>query len=361
MASYEENGRQRYYLQDELGSPLRIEDELGEIKESYGYGAFGEDLYGNQGEMQPFGYTGYQRDKVAGTYYAQAREYQADAGRFAGRDIIAGFVESPFSMNRYGYCFNSPMIFIDTDGEWPSLSDITNGIKKTVGKAWEWAKENKNNLIKIGVGIGVAAIGVGITVATGGAALPAIVAAGKAIAISGVTSAALGGGITTAKLAVRGELNEPGSWKEVAKSAWDGLADGVMWGGIMAGGTQTISAGFKELAKHEILSKEGIPLIQNKVKILSPDKLTTMNRTGNNGGTLLKIGNFHIDVISGTIGKGKKGLAPLLHMHIFSKQTIDNIARMFSRPVANWFEHFPIGTVITSIIPGIENGIEGCE
>ena len=47
VASYEENGRQRYYLQDELGSPLRIADELGEIKESYGYGAFGEDLYGN--------------------------------------------------------------------------------------------------------------------------------------------------------------------------------------------------------------------------------------------------------------------------------------------------------------------------
>ena len=33
VASYEENGRQSYYLQDELGSPLRIADELGEIKE----------------------------------------------------------------------------------------------------------------------------------------------------------------------------------------------------------------------------------------------------------------------------------------------------------------------------------------
>ena len=80
VTSYEENGRQSYYLQDELGSPLRIEDELGAIKESYGYGAFGEDLYGNQGEMQPFGYTGYQMDAVAGTYYAQAREYRAERG-----------------------------------------------------------------------------------------------------------------------------------------------------------------------------------------------------------------------------------------------------------------------------------------
>ena len=32
------------------GSPIRIEDDTGRTRESYGYGAFGEDLYGNQGE-----------------------------------------------------------------------------------------------------------------------------------------------------------------------------------------------------------------------------------------------------------------------------------------------------------------------
>ena len=84
-------------MQDELGSPLRIEDEFGAIKESYGYGAFGEDLYGNQGKVQPFGYTGYQMDSIAGTYFAQAREYQPDVGRFQGMDVIPGSIESPFS------------------------------------------------------------------------------------------------------------------------------------------------------------------------------------------------------------------------------------------------------------------------
>ena len=34
---------------------------------------FWEDLYQNQGKMQPFGYTGYQRDSVSGTYYAQKK------------------------------------------------------------------------------------------------------------------------------------------------------------------------------------------------------------------------------------------------------------------------------------------------
>ena len=111
-----------------MGSPLRIEDENGLTRETYGYGAFGEDLYGNQGVLQVFGYTGYQRDRVAGTYYAQAREYQAEVGRFAGQDLIAGFMDMPLSMNRYSYCFNAPMMLVDPDGAWPSLEDIGNTI-----------------------------------------------------------------------------------------------------------------------------------------------------------------------------------------------------------------------------------------
>ena len=121
VAAYEENGERNYYLQDELGSPLRLEDSAGTIKESYGYGAFGEDLYQNQGKMQPFGYTGYQRDEIAGTYYAQAREYLAESGRFAGQDLIVGFIEYPETLNRYGYCWDNPFKYVDYDGEFPTI------------------------------------------------------------------------------------------------------------------------------------------------------------------------------------------------------------------------------------------------
>ena len=110
VAAYEENGERNYYLQDELGSPLRIEDSFGTIKENYGYGVFGEDLYQNQGEIQPFGYTGYQRDEIAGTYYAQAREYLAESGRFNSEDPIR------YKTNYYVYCSNNPLNFIDTLG-----------------------------------------------------------------------------------------------------------------------------------------------------------------------------------------------------------------------------------------------------
>ena len=213
VAAYEENGERNYYLQDELGSPLRLEDSVGTIKENYGYGAFGEDLYQNQGKIQPFGYTGYQRDEIAGTYYAQAREYLAENGRFAEQDLIAGFMELPFSMNRYSYCFNAPMVLVDLDGEWPSLSDIGKGIKngikdvgntinKGIQKVWEtgkkavktvidWVDEHKAEIVSV-----ASIVGAGIFIGMTGGIGAGIVASGM-VAIGGTVSGTLnmiGGG-----------------------------------------------------------------------------------------------------------------------------------------------------------------------
>jgi len=98
------------YLQDELGSPLRYIDNTGSTIDSYGYTEFGDDIYGNQGTMQPFGYTGYTADSVAGTYFAQAREYMPGVGRFISEDILQD------NTNWYSYCDSNPVAFIDPSG-----------------------------------------------------------------------------------------------------------------------------------------------------------------------------------------------------------------------------------------------------
>ncbi len=148
----EEKMSSQYYMQDELGSVLRLVDDTGALKECYGYDEFGRDLYENQGMTQPFGYTGYQYDIVTGTYYAQAREYRTGEGRFDGRDLFAGATNIPITMNRYTYCFNNSMALVDLNGAWPSWSDIGEGLKNlgtnAVNKltqlgneAWEAAKD----------------------------------------------------------------------------------------------------------------------------------------------------------------------------------------------------------------------------
>ncbi len=112
-----EGERVSAYLQDELGSAVRLTELRSGRQTLYGYDEFGADLFGNQGETQPFGYTGYQPDRIAGTSYAQAREYLPLVGRFAGRDLIKGFAGLPFTLNEYGYCWGNPTGYVDRDGK----------------------------------------------------------------------------------------------------------------------------------------------------------------------------------------------------------------------------------------------------
>ncbi len=108
-----------YYFQDELGSPICMANEEGELTGRYTYDEFGQELCNNVnglGNRQPFGFTGYQKDEISGTYFAQAREYIPENGRFSGKDIIKGIAPVPMTLNEYGYCWGNPYKYIDLNG-----------------------------------------------------------------------------------------------------------------------------------------------------------------------------------------------------------------------------------------------------
>ena len=115
----EEEEKVYTYLNDELGSSIRLLEKEGKSQTIYGYDEFGKDTYGTQGQVQPFGYTGYRYDTVADTYFAQAREYIAGVGRFGGEDWIKGSIGYPTSLNAYGYCYQNPMVWVDRNGLYP--------------------------------------------------------------------------------------------------------------------------------------------------------------------------------------------------------------------------------------------------
>ena len=131
-----ENGVDSFALLDEMGSPVRFLWYTGKELERYGYDEFGCDEFGNAGKIQPFSYTGYLADEVIGTYYAQAREYVPEIGRFAGEDIQKGYLDSPSSLNSYIYCLNSPLNFVDLLGEaiewWRDLIEKGNDAHTTL-------------------------------------------------------------------------------------------------------------------------------------------------------------------------------------------------------------------------------------
>ena len=142
------------YLQDELGSTIRLLEQGEESQTIYGYDEFGEDTYCTQGRLQPFGYTGYRYDKVADTYFAQAREYMPGVGRFAGEDWIKGSIEQPFSLNQYGYCLGNQFGLVDYDGKKPRVP-LANPSNAAPPKSRKYAEndalQNKSGAPYVGV------------------------------------------------------------------------------------------------------------------------------------------------------------------------------------------------------------------
>lgn len=149
----EEKGKEFIYLQDELGSVIRLLEVGDEVQTVYGYNEFGEDTYNTQGKFQPFGYTGYRYDNVAATYFAQAREYVADSGRFVGEDWIKGDISYPTSLNQYGYCFGNPLVLVDYDGKRPkvSLANPSNATPRRRQNAENDVLQNENRAPYVGV------------------------------------------------------------------------------------------------------------------------------------------------------------------------------------------------------------------
>jgi len=118
------------YLQDELGSPVRLLDMGGNHQTVYGYDEFGEEVFGDQGKTQPFGYTGYQADNISRSCFAQAREYFPRTGLFGGEDVVKGIIVEPRTLNAYGYCWGNPITFVDLNGKIP-LANPSNATKSS--------------------------------------------------------------------------------------------------------------------------------------------------------------------------------------------------------------------------------------
>lgn len=123
VAFMEEAKEKNWYLQDALGSIRHLTDSSGRSRKAYVYDEFGmEQKVGGEGEepLQPFGYAGYQWELLPGHYYAQARSYDAEIGRFLSEDPNKGEKGNPYTMNAYVYCWNRPLDMVDLDGKWPS-------------------------------------------------------------------------------------------------------------------------------------------------------------------------------------------------------------------------------------------------
>ena len=233
VTGMEEEGREHFYFQDDLGSPMRLADEAGRSEETYGFDEFGNDIRTAKDifkdSLQNFGFTGYQMDSAGGLYFAQARRYDAGVGRFVSEDFIKGHIAVPYTMNHYNYCWNRPMDLVDLNGMWPSLKDIGEGIKSAANSVGEFVSDHKDTIATVAT-VAVAAtviVGCVITAPVAGAVIAGAAVGGTIGGISEITSQITSDGKVT-------------SIKKVIISTALGAASGALTGGTASAATSIV-------------------------------------------------------------------------------------------------------------------------
>ncbi|MBU7017062.1 MAG: RHS repeat protein, partial [Theionarchaea archaeon] len=107
------SGLTDYYHTDHLGSTRLITDESGNPVAAVNYTPFGESV--SHGKEDTFLFTGKERDS-SGLYYFGSRYYDSETGRFLTRDELCGTMKTPQTLNKYIYCLNNPLKYIDPTG-----------------------------------------------------------------------------------------------------------------------------------------------------------------------------------------------------------------------------------------------------
>ncbi len=118
---------------DHLGSSTVISDSSGAIAESTEYNPFGTTRSHSGATLTNYKYTDQELDPETGLYNYGARYYDPMIGRFISPDPIVQAPFNPQSLNRYSYCINSPLMYVDPSGYFLS------GLRSFCGDLWHGA------------------------------------------------------------------------------------------------------------------------------------------------------------------------------------------------------------------------------
>jgi RHS repeat-associated protein len=124
----------RYYGFDGLGSVTNLTDASGASVASYHLDAWGNYRFPAELSVSAnrFGFTGHEWDAETKLYYAKARYFDPQLGRFLTQDSYLGEIDDPPSLHRYFYANANPLRYVDPTGhtaEGAALQDALREVK----------------------------------------------------------------------------------------------------------------------------------------------------------------------------------------------------------------------------------------
>lgn len=174
-----------YICRDYLGSITHVTNSTGAVQQELSYDAWGrlrnpttQAVYAPGSEPTLFlgrGYSGHEHLPLFGLINMNVRLYDPATGRFLSPDPFVQMIDFTQSFNRFSYCLNNPLVYVDKDGE--SILLII-GIAAVVGGifnvATHWDAIKASGNIWKGVsyfGVGALAGGLGAVAGVGAAAV----------------------------------------------------------------------------------------------------------------------------------------------------------------------------------------------
>ncbi|MDD4860838.1 MAG: toxin TcdB middle/N-terminal domain-containing protein, partial [Smithellaceae bacterium] len=104
-----------YYHGDHLGSSSIVTDQNGQQVQHLEYAPYGSVSKNEGADVTDYKFTSKELD-ATGLYFYSARYYDPEIGRFVTPDTIVQAPYDPQSLNRYSYCRNNPVKYVDPSG-----------------------------------------------------------------------------------------------------------------------------------------------------------------------------------------------------------------------------------------------------
>ncbi len=116
IAESRSDGDLKFLHTDHLNSTNVVTDADGEQVKLYEYKPYGQTQVSRGDADVNYKFTGQEEDGESNLYYYHARYYDPEIGRFIQPDSFVQEPYDPQTLNRYAYCRNNPVKFIDPSG-----------------------------------------------------------------------------------------------------------------------------------------------------------------------------------------------------------------------------------------------------